>query len=84
MIKWSPIGTAPKDRTVLLAFRKADTDSRNRRVALAYYDEYYAPGGYGHTGGSAWVLEFAGEPADLHYSGDPTHWAEAPEPPQED
>ena len=87
--QWQPIETAPKgggaDRTddplwvnpptMLLAFDGG-------KLAMCYWDWYYAEGGNGYRGVAAWVLKDSAELAALEY-GEPTHWMPLPKPPAE-
>ena len=86
MSEWNPIETAPKGGgaecvtdsnwveppKILLLF---DGD-----VSVGYWDWYYAEGGGGYNGGSAWIEPCSGEQLDLHYD-EPVAWL--PLPPKE-
>lgn len=85
---WQPMETAPRgngegnaDTTdpdyiapprILLRFGEEG-------IAIAYWDWYYAEGGWGFTDGFAWIEPFSGEPLNLHYSTEPDGWMELPE-----
>jgi hypothetical protein len=56
-MKWQPISTAPKDRPILLKYRKGSKGMRGHGqagefVTQGYWDEekYYTPNGYQPTG----------------------------------
>ena len=81
---WQPIETAPKgggakrtddpawvEPPWLLVYGHDEDD-----MAAASWDWYYAEGGNGHDGGSAWVL-VGGERVN------PPHWMRLPAPPVE-
>lgn len=84
--EWQPIEAAPKGGgaelvtdpnwvqppKILLRFG-------DEAISVAYWDWYYAEGGYGHTNGFAWIEPCSGEPLDLHYNTPPTHWMPLPE-----
>lgn len=74
MNDWQPIETAPKGGgeemvtdpkymeppNILLKFECGN-------FSVAHWDWYYAEGGSGHNGMSAWVEPCSGEQLDLHY-----------------
>ena len=84
-MRWRPIESAPKDRAVLLAFPSEDTGyvAISPPMCIAYWDQYYAPGGYGYIGDgmSPWVAIHSGNTVDNLYSGEPTHWLPLPPAP---
>lgn len=89
--QWKPIETAPKGGgaelvtdpnwvqppLILLYFPKG-----TQKVAACYWDWYYAEGGRGYTGCSAWIEPVSGEQIALHYD-DPTHWMSIPAAPED-
>ncbi|WP_350029610.1 DUF551 domain-containing protein [Caballeronia sp. ATUFL_M1_KS5A] len=89
MNEWQPIETAPKgggaERVddpnwvqpplILLYF-----PSGTYQVIACYWDWYYAEGGNGYRGCSAWVEPTSGELAAMNYD-EPTHWMPIPSAP---
>lgn len=74
--KWEPIETAPKGTGgdyphVLLLFSEGE-------VSVGYWDLYWAEGGFGYNGSSAWIEPVSGEQLDLHYD-EPIGWMELPD-----
>lgn len=45
----------------------------NDAASVGYWDWYYAEGGRGYDGGSAWIEPVSGERLDSHY-GEPIGW----------
>ena len=89
---WQPIETAPKGGgtemvtdpawvdppEILLLFPPAKKAAAAQAVGA--WDWYYAPGGNGHAGVSAWVSPASGDLLAMYY-GEPTHWRPLPPPP---
>lgn len=46
--------------------------------SVGYWDWYYAEGGAGYTGSSAWIEPVSGEQLELHY-GAPIGWIPLPQ-----
>lgn len=83
-MEWQPIETAlayiksqgkpyMSDTPVLLLFADG-------KVSVAYWDEYYAEGGFGWTENMAWIEPCSGEQLNMHYDG-LSHWMPFPTPP---
>lgn len=84
MSDWKTIDTAPKGGgaddvrdpkyvnppRILLRFKEGDH-------SVGYWDWYYAEGGDGYAGGTAWIEPVSGERLESHY-GPPTHWMPLP------
>lgn len=85
---WLPIESAPKGSglgklttdpdyvkppSILLLFEEG-------KIAVGYWDWYYAEGGRGYEGGLAWISPEAGERLDLHYDA-PIGWMPLPAAP---
>jgi len=85
---WLPIESAPKGSgigklttdpdyvappAILLLFDEG-------KIAIGYWDWYYAEGGRGYEGGLAWIAQEAGERLDLHYDA-PIGWMPLPAAP---
>jgi hypothetical protein len=89
-MEWMPIETAPKGGgalsrkdpnwveppNILLFFPD------NEDICIGYWDWYYAEGGYGYNGDSAWIDYLSGEQLALYYD-NPSHWMPLPLPPKE-
>lgn len=84
--EWRPMKTAPrgsediddtshpdyiKPPKILLRFGDED-------ISVAYWDWYYAEGGYGCTDGFAWISSPGGEPLNLIFSAEPDGWLPLP------
>ena len=90
MMEWQPIETAPKGGGAELV-----TDPQwvepprillrfgDEAISVAYWDWYYAEGGRGFNGKSAWIEPCSGDQLSLHYTNPPTHWMPIPPPPGE-
>ena len=52
----------------------------NGMPSVGYWDWFYAEGGFGYQGGTAWIEPVSGERLDLHY-GPPILWAAIPPAP---
>jgi hypothetical protein len=80
---WQPIDTAPKGsgwdgpqdvrHPDYIAPPHVWLTLVDGQRCVGYWDWYYAEGGNGYDGGSAWVEEFSGERVT------PTHWMALPE-----
>lgn len=81
-MNWQPIETAPKESAILVTFAAGDirASMTSPGIMVAYWDAYYAEGGYGYHGGSGWTDAHSGAGCHLHY-GEPTHWQPLPDPP---
>lgn len=68
---WQDIASAPRGglnpTRIILRFG-------SEAVSVAYWDDYYAPGGRGCTDGFAWIEPCSCDPLNLHYSNDPDGW----------
>jgi hypothetical protein len=81
MGEWKSIESAPRDVPVMLFIPGESSDYKSTTDRpVCYWDEYYAPGGRGHSGGDGWVVMHSDE-LHLHYSSKPTHWMPLPAPP---
>lgn len=88
-MEWQPIDTAPKGGGavstldpnwveppyILLLFSDG-------KVAVCYWDWYYAEGRRGFNEISAWIEPISGEQIALNYD-EPTHWMPIPDAPKE-
>ena len=88
-MNWQPIETAPQGGGADLVTDPAWVEPPRILllfpggvVSVGYWDWYYAEGGNGYEGGTAWIEPCSGERLDRHY-GPPTHWQPLPEPPAE-
>lgn len=81
MMEWQPI------ETVFSYIKEQNTEYTSdvkvlllcgENQSVAYWDEYYAEGGRGYAGGTAWIEPCSGEQIDNHY-GPPTHWMPLPQ-----
>lgn len=88
MTEWQPIETAPKGGGAELVTDPAWVDPPAVLLFCddvsfaARWDWYYAEGGAGHDGRSAWIICPSGERVADHFDGEPTHWMPLPEPPK--